>query len=337
MGERLRPPLRSPLTITSPAHGAHLSPGPVLVTFDIQHSPVPLSTTQPRMHFYVDHDATVYKFYDGPGIVENGSLSGVRYQGVHTHFVHWKSGSSIQLNALASGSHHVRFVLVDQDQAETELPSTQQTLVFTILPGTGGELSLQEVVGNLDFPVAMATAPDGRIFVTELNQGQIRVVTPTAQLPWQLQAAPFATLPVVMGIEKGLLGIEVDPNFDVNGYVYVFYTAAGPVNRVVRFTATTSGGDTVAAPGGPIVIVDNLPAADAQHGHNGGIIHFGPDGMLYIFVGENEVAPDAQDLTSLRGKILRVNPANGSAPSDNPFFSNLNANAQKVYSLGPSQ
>jgi glucose/arabinose dehydrogenase len=171
---------------------------------------------------------------------------------------------------------------VDQDQAETELTSTQKTLAFTILPGTGGEFFLQEVVGNLDFPVAMATVPDGQIFVTELSQGNIRVVTPTAQLPWQLQAAPFATLPVVMGIEKGLLGIEVDPNFDVNGFVYVYYTTSDPntasgfKNRVVRFTATTSGGDTVAAPGGPIVIVDNLPAAADQHGHNGGHHPFRP-------------------------------------------------------------
>ena len=142
----------------------------------------------------------------------------------------------------------------------------------------------------------MATAPDGRIFVNELYQGNIRVVTPTATLPWQVQAAPFATLPVVTGNEKGLLGIAVDPNFSQNGFVYVFYTAAGPVNRVVRFTATTSGGDTVATSATPVIIFDNIPAANA---HNGGVIQFGPDGMLYIFVGENEIAAnDAQNMSS---------------------------------------
>ena len=88
----------------SPVQGAaNLSTGPVLVTFDIQNSPVPLSATQPRMHFFVDDDPVPYKFYDGPGITEDGSTSGVRYQGVHTHFAHWKSGGSIQFNALASG------------------------------------------------------------------------------------------------------------------------------------------------------------------------------------------------------------------------------------------
>lgn len=324
------PPGNPTLTISSPLPNAQLSPGPVLVTFNILNSPVTTST-QPRMHFYVDNDLVVYEFYDGQGITESGiTTSGVRYQGGHTHFVHWKSGSSIQLNALASGSHQVRFVLVDQ--AGTELTSTtEKTLSFTIPQVTGGVFSLQEVASGLNFPTAMATAPDGRIFVTELGTGKIRVVTPTATLPWQLQAVPFATLPVVTGVEKGLLGIAVDPNFSVNSYVYVYYTASGPINRVVRFTATTSNGDTVATSTPPTVIVDNLPAADA---HNGGIIHFGPDGMLYIFVGENQVAADAQDLNSLRGKILRVNPTNGSAPIDNPFISNANANAKRVYSLG---
>src|SRR4051794_32890651 len=79
------------LTINSPAQSAaNLAPGPVLVTFDIQNSPVPLSTTHPRMHFFIDNDPVPYKFYDGNEITENGSTSGVRYHGLHTHAVHWK-------------------------------------------------------------------------------------------------------------------------------------------------------------------------------------------------------------------------------------------------------
>lgn len=323
------PPGSATVTINSPAQNANLPPGPVLVTFDIQNSPVPLSATEPRMHFYVDNDPIVYQFFDGPGVVEDGSLSGVRYQGGHTHFVHWKSGSSIQLNALASGPHQVRFVLVDQ--SETELQSTEKILSFTILPGTGGDFSLQKVVGGLSFPTAMATAPDGRIFVTELFTGNIRVVTPKPQPEqWTVQIAPFAHLNIESGGEKGLLGIAVDPNFSSNHYVYAFYTAPGPTNRVVRFTATTSGGDTVATPGSATVIFDNLPAATI---HNGGFIQFGPDGMLYIFVGENNEAQDAQSLSSLRGKILRINP-NGTIPSDNPFVGTLSAPFSAIYSYG---
>jgi len=320
----------SPLTINSPCQGATLPPGPVLVKFDIQNSPVPLSATQPRMHFYVDTDPVVYKFYDGLGITEDGSTSGVRYQDSHTHFVHWKSGSSIQLNALASGSHQVRFVLVDLN--ETELMSTERTLSFTISQGTGGAFSLQEVASGLNFPTAMATTPDGQIiFVTELVTGKIRVVTPTATLPWQLQAAPFATLTdIETGSEKGLLGIAVHPDFSHNGFVYVYYTVSGPVNRVVRFTAMTSGGNTVATSDPPELIFD-LPAGGV---HNGGIIQFGPDGMLYIFDGDNGVVPiDAQELNTLRGKILRINP-DGTVPSNNPFVATLSLPFSAIYSYG---
>ncbi len=99
-----------------------------------------------------------------------------------------------------------------------KLPSTEKTLNFTIVAGTSGNFSLLEVASGLNFPAAMATAPDGRIFVTELITGNIRVVTPTATPPWKLQTAPFYTFTstkddFVTGVEKGLLGIAVDPEF----------------------------------------------------------------------------------------------------------------------------
>ena len=320
------PPGSASLIISSPTQGVSLTPGPVLVTFNIQNSPVAPSATQPRMHFYVDNDPIVHEFYDGPGITEDGSTSGVRYRDVHTHFVHWKSGSSIQLNALASGSHRIRFVLIDQ--SGNELPGTAQTLAFTILQGADGAFSLQQVVGNLDFPVPMATAPDGRIFVGELSTGKIRVVTPTPSLPWQLQSTPFATVPA--GNPEGLLGLAVDPSFATNGYVYAFHPASASVNRVVRFRATVANGNTVADSPTPTIILDNIPASSI---HNGGVIQFGPDGMLYVFIGDAESPASSQSLTSLAGKILRVN-RDGSAPADNPFISSTNANAKKVFSLG---
>ena len=79
------------------------------------------------------------------------------------------------------------------------------------------------------------------------------------------------------------------------------------------------------------MILDNLPVNTF---HIGGIIQFGPDGMLYVVIGETGNPPLSQNLTSLAGKIPRVNPTDGSAPVDNPFFSDANANARKVYSLG---
>ncbi len=126
-----------------------MSPGPVLVTFNIQNSPVPPSATQPRMHFYVDNDPVAYKFYDGPGITEDGSTSGVRYQGLHTHFVHWKSGGSIQLNALASGFHQVRFVLVDQTEAPIPFtPPAVTNLVTAYGMNEGSGTTLADASGS---------------------------------------------------------------------------------------------------------------------------------------------------------------------------------------------
>jgi glucose/arabinose dehydrogenase len=117
----------------------------------------------------------------------------------------------------------------------------------------------------------------------------------------------------------------VDPNFAQNGFVYVYYTAGSPLrNRVVRYT-DSNGSCTQEA-----VILENIPASS---NHNGGIIQFGPDGKLYVATGDAENQASAQDMASLAGKILRINP-DGTAPADNPFFAHPDPNAQKVYALG---
>jgi glucose/arabinose dehydrogenase len=129
--------------------------------------------------------------------------------------------------------------------------------------------------------------------------------------------------------ERGLLGVTFDPRFETNRFVYVYYTANAPTihNRVARFTAN---GDT-AAPGSEQVIID-LPALGASN-HNGGAIHFGPDGKLYIAVGDNADAQRAQRLNTVFGKILRIN-RNGSIPSDNPFFGELTGQRRAIWALG---
>lgn len=161
----------------------------------------------------------------------------------------------------------------------------------------------------------MAIAPDGRLFVCQQG-GQLRVIKNGALL-----TAPFVSLPVNSDSERGLLGVAFDPNFATNQFVYVYYTTqSAPIhNRVSRFTAN---GD-VAVPGSEQAIVDleNLSAGN----HNGGAIHFGPDGKLYVAVGENANASNSQNLATRLGKILRIN-SNGSIPSDNPFFNTAGAN-----------
>jgi glucose/arabinose dehydrogenase len=179
------------------------------------------------------------------------------------------------------------------------------------------------VAGGLDRPTAFAFAPDGRIFVTEQG-GAVRVIQNGTVLD-----QPFVTLTVNAVGERGLLGIAFDPAFATNGFVYLYYTATTPTlhNRVSRFRASGN----VAAPGSevPILDLENLGATN----HNGGALHFGPDGKLYVAVGENGTASNAQTLANRLGKILRLNP-DGSIPPDNPFFGAASGANRAIWALG---
>ena len=182
-----------------------------------------------------------------------------------------------------------------------------------------------QVGGNLSGSLtAMAFAPDGRLFVCQQG-GQLRVIKNGVLL-----STPFVSLTVDSSGERGLLGIAFDPNFATNHYLYGYYTVAtSPIhNRVSRFTAA---GNT-AAPGSEIVIL-NLDNLSSATNHNGGAIHFGPDGKLYIGVGENANGANAQSLSNLLGKMLRIN-ADGIIPPDNPFYNTATANNRAIWALG---
>lgn len=166
------------------------------------------------------------------------------------------------------------------------------------------------VASGLSNPTAMQFAPDGRLFVAQQG-GALRVIKNGALLP-----TPFVTLTVDPAGERGLLGVAFAPDFASSQHVYVYYTVpSGPGvtvhNRISRFTAN---GD-VAVPGSEFIVVelDNLSATN----HNGGAIDFGPDGKLYVAIGENAVPSFSQSLTTRHGKMLRLN-ADGSIPTDNP-------------------
>ena len=179
--------------------------------------------------------------------------------------------------------------------------------------------------GNLaGLPTAMEFAPDGRLFVC-LQGGQLRVIKNGAVL-----SPPFLSLSVNSSGERGLIGIALDPNFTTNHYLYLYYTVpTSPIhNRVSRFTAA---GD-VAEPGSelPILDLDNLSNATNR---NGGSLHFGPDGKLYIGVGENANGSNAQTFTNLLGKMLRIN-TDGSIPIDNPFYSTATGKNRAIWALG---
>ncbi len=174
---------------------------------------------------------------------------------------------------------------------------------------------VETFIDNLNFPVAMEFAPDGRLFFTE-KYGAVRV----ANADGQLQPQPVIVLPTDAAGERGLLGIAVDPNFEQNHYLWVYHTWSDPdhtrdkpYNRVVRFTEKDGvGSDPQVAFEAAIEFVDSTIL-------NGGNLHFGPDGMLYITVGTTNNIYIANEPDSPQGKIHRVIPTIPvGIPPDNP-------------------
>jgi glucose/arabinose dehydrogenase len=202
----------------------------------------------------------------------------------------------------------------------------------TTLPSDFSEVT---VVSGLSSPTAFAMAPDGRIFVLE-QDGAVRVIKNGALLP-----TPFTTISVNSTGERGLLGIAFDPNFTSNRYIYLYHTTnTGTIhNRVIRVTADASNPDVMES-GSRITLLDlnNLSATN----HNGGAMHFGSDGMLYIAVGENAVQSNSQTLSNLLGKVLRMDVvadaddglANADIPTDNPFFATATGNNRLIWTMG---
>jgi glucose/arabinose dehydrogenase len=179
------------------------------------------------------------------------------------------------------------------------------------------------VANNLSSPTAMAFLPDGRIFVCE-QTGAVRVIKDGVLL-----TEPFLKVTVQSSGERGLLGIAIDPDFETNGYVYVYYTVptAPRHNRISRFTAD---GDVAAADSEILVLrLDNLSTAT---NHNGGAMHFGLDGKLYVAIGENATEENAQNLDTYHGKFLRIN-SDGSVPEGNPFAEG-SEQKQRVWAYG---
>ncbi|MFN8521918.1 MAG: PQQ-dependent sugar dehydrogenase [Chloroflexota bacterium] len=171
------------------------------------------------------------------------------------------------------------------------------------------------LVSGVQLPAAMVYDPTGRLFFVEVNAGRLRVFKDGG-----LQPESVAEFPVHKGSESGLLGLALDPAFQENHFIYVYYSEAEPArpevgtrNRVMRMVERDGRGTELTP------ILDNLPINEvgAVDAHQGGALIFGRDGKLYISMGETGNPPMAQDPTSPLGKILRINP-DGSIPTDNP-------------------
>jgi len=178
-----------------------------------------------------------------------------------------------------------------------------------------------EVVGDhLDTPWELAFAPDGRLFFTQ-RPGVVSVIENGNNKVW----LELDSVALEVG-ESGLLGITLHPDFSQNGYVYIGYTYAESkaplklVNKLVRYREDQA----TKTPVFDKVLLDNV---SGNYVHNIGPLEFGPDGKLYLSIGEIFMPDLAQDMSSLNGKILRMND-DGTIPDDNPFPDSY------IYSLG---
>lgn len=188
---------------------------------------------------------------------------------------------------------------------------------------------VQTVATGLTGATALETTPDGRVLICE-QTGMLRVVRDDRLLP-----TPALTLPVEAWWERGLIGVTIDPDFPRTPHIYVCYVAKEPYphHRIGRFTMQ---GD-VADPASEVLLLEgddqqklggNVPA-----GHQGGALHFGPDGKLYIAIGEQTAGAPSQTLDTFQGKLLRIN-ADGSIPDDNPFVSQTSGKYRAIWAIG---
>ena len=205
------------------------------------------------------------------------------------------------------------------------------TIGFLLLSGDnagaqGGFDAAVVDVSGFNQPTSMAFAPDGRLFVAE-KSGRLRIVSQDGTLI----PTPFTELSVTRDGERGLLGIAFDPGFATNGYLYLSYTTSQGHNRVSRFAANAAAPDRAVA-GSEVVILDNIPGAST---HDAGSMHFGPDGYLYVAVGDARTPTLAQALDSLSGKILRLNPRAypNVVPTNNPFATDPSAR-REIWAYG---
>ncbi len=189
--------------------------------------------------------------------------------------------------------------------------------------------SQTRIADGLNGVTAMDFAPDGRIFICE-QTGALRIVKDD-----RLLARPFVTVKVDSSWERGLLGVAFDPRFAENHFVYLNYVSATPYPHHVisRFTAD---GD-VAVPQSEVILLEgddqNKLGGGVKNGHQGGAIHFGKDGKLYVAIGDQTAGDPAQNMNTLQGKILRINP-DGSVPPDNPFYKTAKGKYRAIWALG---
>ena len=267
---------------------------------------------------------------------------------------------------------------VNATESDPDPSNNSATIQTTVVAASSGpsmldpNLSVKTVVSGLSQPTSLAFIGNNDFLVLEKNTGKVQRIVNGA-----LQSTAL-DLAVNSASERGLLGIALHPNFVVNGFVYLFWTesstGADSTNLADVFQPLSNRVDRYIWNGSVLTFDQNLIRLRAYQAdtnqplrgnHNGGVLRFGPDGKLYILMGDNgrrgflqnlpcgptatcpgPVVQDDQfggpepDDNHLTGVILRLND-DGSTPSDNPFFNaqtNLTgqaaANIKKIFAYG---
>jgi glucose/arabinose dehydrogenase len=220
-----------------------------------------------------------------------------------------------------SGNHTLTAVARDTSGNLT----TSSPVTVTVPTSQTPNFVDDNLIVGLSEPTNIVFAPDGRMFIIERG-GKIWVTQPNALA---VDPTPVLSLTNVWTAdERGLLGLELDPNFMTNGYIYVYFTNANTSkNEVSRYTVTNNVADI----NSKVMLWQN--DTNAAIWHQGGDLHFGPDGKLYISVGDHLSAQTSQDVTSFNGKILRIN-SDGTVPTDNPFYDGAGPNKDAIWVMG---
>jgi glucose/arabinose dehydrogenase len=202
-------------------------------------------------------------------------------------------------------------------------PLALATLALLALFSTAAaaqQVELQQIASGLNRPVAITHAGDNRLFIV-LQGGTIVIHDGTSLLP-----GTFLDITSLIGDssnEKGLLGLAFHPRYAENGFFFVNYTDTNGNTVVARYTVPAGTPNRADPSTARVILRVNQPFAN----HNGGQLQFGPDGYLYIGMGDGGSGGDpgnrAQNLNELLGKMLRIEVDSGSPyaiPPSNPFI-----------------
>jgi VCBS repeat-containing protein len=241
------------------------------------------------------------------------------------------ANNGFHIHGLSGLLHLVTFGLVG-DSGDT------YTQHITVNEGPPPGIDRTVLLSGLNEPIDFLFLPDGPVLPDGQGEGRVLIAEKSGAIlvydrltTGQLQNEPLITLPVSTGGERGITGFALDPHYMDNGYIYVANTATDNFDQVSRLTVTDPSADVLTANPDSVVVLlrADQPAGDSHHG---GGLDFGPDGKLYWALGDNFDPPNAQDLSTVYGKVLRLNP-DGSYPGDNPFVKTKGVNPY-IYAYG---